>query len=75
MNIISLRFLGIIWRVLRLEVSPHNVYKTNQFQTTFAQEETVKSKEETSEDFYPNYVQEFVLCMHLLQLANDYWGP
>jgi hypothetical protein len=34
---ISLRFLGIILRVLRLEVSEHNVCITNQFQTTFAQ--------------------------------------
>ncbi len=34
---ISLRFLGIILRVLRLEVSEINVYITNQFQTTFAQ--------------------------------------
>jgi hypothetical protein len=35
---ISLRFLGILLRVLRLEVSVYNVYITNQFQTTFAQE-------------------------------------
>jgi hypothetical protein len=34
MIIISLRFLGIILRVLRLEVSVCNVYITNQFQTT-----------------------------------------
>ncbi len=33
---ISLRFLGIILRVLRLEVSVYHVYITNQFQTTFA---------------------------------------
>ncbi len=33
---ISLRFLGIILRVLRLEVSVFNVYITNQFQPTFA---------------------------------------
>jgi hypothetical protein len=33
---ISLRFLGIILRVLRLEVSVYNVYITNQFQTTFS---------------------------------------
>jgi hypothetical protein len=33
---ILLRFLGIILRVLRLEVSVYNVYITNQFQTTFA---------------------------------------
>jgi hypothetical protein len=30
----SLRFMGIIWRVLRLEVSVYNVYITNQFQAT-----------------------------------------
>jgi hypothetical protein len=29
-------FLGILFRVLRLEVSVYNVYITNQFQTTFA---------------------------------------
>jgi hypothetical protein len=29
--------MGIILRVLRLEVSVYNVYITNQFQTTFAQ--------------------------------------
>jgi hypothetical protein len=33
---ISLRFLGIILRVLRLEVSVYNVYITNLVQTTFA---------------------------------------
>ncbi len=54
-----------------IEVSVYNVYITNQFQTTFAQEGgvvnprvevTVNSKEENSEDFCPIYVQEFVLC-------------
>ncbi len=35
---IFLRFLGIILRVLRLEVSVYNVDISNQFQTTFAQE-------------------------------------
>jgi hypothetical protein len=34
---ISLRFLGIIVRVLRLEVSVYNFYITKQFQTPFAQ--------------------------------------
>ncbi len=34
---ISLRFLGIILRVLRLEISMYHVYITNQFQSTFAQ--------------------------------------
>jgi hypothetical protein len=39
-----LRFLGIMLRVLRLEVSLYNVFITNQFQTTFAQRgEGVKS--------------------------------
>jgi hypothetical protein len=32
----SLRFLGIILKVLRLELSICNVYITNKFQTTFA---------------------------------------
>jgi hypothetical protein len=59
-------------RVLRLEVSINNVYITNQFQTPLLlkgggggnplAEMTVKSKEENSEDFCPNYVQEFGLC-------------
>jgi hypothetical protein len=30
-------FLGIILRVLRVEISIYNVYITYQFQTTFAQ--------------------------------------
>ncbi len=33
---ISLRFLGIILQVLRLEVSEYIVYITDQFQATFA---------------------------------------
>ncbi len=33
---ISLRFLGIVLTVLRLQVSVYNVYITNQFPTTFA---------------------------------------
>ncbi len=57
---ISLRFLGIILKVLRLEVSVCNVYMTNKFQNTFAWEGggggvsnplievTVNSKEENS---------------------------
>ncbi len=52
-------------RVLRLEVSLDNVYITNQFQTTSSQGErlrvTVNSKEENSEGFCPNYIQEFGL--------------
>jgi hypothetical protein len=34
---ITLRFLGILLRVVKLEVSKQNVYITNQFQTTFVQ--------------------------------------
>jgi hypothetical protein len=34
---ISLRFLGMILKVLRLQVSVYNVYITKQFHTTFAQ--------------------------------------
>jgi hypothetical protein len=34
---ISLGFLGMILRVLRLELSVYNVYISNQFQPTFAQ--------------------------------------
>ncbi len=52
---IALRFLGIILRVLRLEVSVYNVYITHQFKTTSAQgggdplvEVTVNGKEENS---------------------------
>jgi 1-acyl-sn-glycerol-3-phosphate acyltransferase len=33
----SVQFLGIILRVIRLEVSVYNIYITNQFQTTVAQ--------------------------------------
>jgi hypothetical protein len=69
---ISLRFLGIILRILRLEFSVYSVYITNQFQPTFAQgwggggvksvsEVNVNSKEENSYDFWPNYVEEFGL--------------
>ncbi len=35
--------LGIIFKVLRLEVYAYNVYITNQFQTTLAQGRGVKS--------------------------------
>jgi hypothetical protein len=45
---ISLRFLGIILRVLRLEVSVYNVYIYTPVSIT--------SKEENSEDFCPNYL-------------------
>jgi hypothetical protein len=33
---ISLMFMGMILRVLRLEVSVYNIYITNKFHTTFA---------------------------------------
>jgi hypothetical protein len=32
----KVQFLGIILRIVRLEVSIYDVYITNQFQTTFA---------------------------------------
>ncbi len=61
---LSMRFLGIILRFLRLEVSLYDVYITNQFQTNFAHgvggggagikplvEVNVNSKEENS--FFP----------------------
>jgi hypothetical protein len=60
-----LRFLGIILRVLRLEVSVYIVYITNQFQTTCSRgggggvksnllvKVTVNSKEENSKTFVP----------------------
>jgi hypothetical protein len=71
-----LRFLGIILRVIRLEVSVYNVYITNQLQTTFVREvggergvksvveATVRSKEEHSQDFCPNNVHEFGLWLY-----------
>jgi hypothetical protein len=63
-----LRFLGIILRVLRLEVSVHNVYITNQFQSTFAQGDGgLKSVV----DFCPNYVQEFGLWTDNAVLAIE----
>ncbi len=69
---ISLRFLGIILRVLRFEVSIYNVNINNRFQTTFPQggrgrvinplvEVTMNSKEENSQEFCLNYVKEFGL--------------
>ncbi len=75
-----MRFLGIILRVLRLEIFLYNVYITNHFhhfQNTFDRggkggggynplvEVTVNSVEENSKDFCPNYVQEFGLCTAL----------
>ncbi len=48
-------------RILRLEVSVHNGYTTNQFQTTFARGGGGRSK--NSLGFCPNYVQEFGLRM------------
>ncbi len=52
---ILLRFLSIILRFLRHEVSVYNVYITNQFQTCFA-------RGGDSLDFFATYVQEFGLC-------------
>ncbi len=58
---ILLRFLGIILRVFRPEVFVHNVYITNQFQTTFAQ----GGGGSKIWKFCPNYVQEFSLFLHV----------
>ncbi len=52
---------AIILRVRTLEVSIYNVCITNQFQTTVALVVAVNSKEENSQDFCPNYFQEFGL--------------
>jgi hypothetical protein len=58
-----LRFLGIILRLLRLEVSIYKAYITIQFKTTFDQGEggVVKSIVDVpvNSEFCPNYVQEF----------------
>jgi hypothetical protein len=73
---ILLKFLGIILRVLRLEVSVYNVYITNQFQTTFAQGEgrvkivTVNSRSKTLKTFCPNDVQEFGLWLPRLEFLH-----
>ncbi len=64
---ILLRFLGIILRGLRLEVSVYNVYITNQLLKgeggggKSVLELTVNNKEENSWDCCPNYVHEFGL--------------
>jgi hypothetical protein len=68
---ISLRILGIILRVLSLEVSVYNVYITNLFQTTFAQggRGVIKSVSKGDCEYkggkllrlLSNYVQEFGL--------------
>jgi hypothetical protein len=83
---ISLRFLGIILRNLRHEVSIYFTMFTLQTSfkslllegrggwgaVTVSRGLTVNSKEENSSDFCPNYVQEFGLCMvHSLPLFSD----
>jgi hypothetical protein len=74
------RFLSIVLRVFRLEVLLYHVYITNPLQTTFAQgrggvkyisKVTVNSKEENSEDFCPNHVQEFGLRRKVAKLENS----
>ncbi len=72
MNVISLRFLNIILRVLRLEVSVHTMFTLQpSFEPILPKggrgvvEVTVNSNEENSDNFCnfcPNYVQEFGLC-------------
>jgi hypothetical protein len=72
--------VSTILRVIRLEVSLSNVYITNPLQTTYAQgrggvksisKVTVNSTEENSEDFCPNYVQEFGLRRKVAKLENS----
>jgi hypothetical protein len=82
-----LRFLCIILRVLRLEVSVYTVFTiTNQFQTPLAQgggggvknrlvQVTVNSNEENSYDFCPNNVQEFGPCTSLLSVTSSHFFP
>ncbi len=68
---ISLGFLGIIFWVLRLDVSIYCTMFT--LQTSFKPlllknpliEVTVNSKKENSSDFCPDYIQEFGLCTRL----------
>ncbi len=60
--------MGIILRILRPEVSLHNVYITNQFQITFAQGQEgdfEDSKEENCWVFWPNYIQELGLSVKM----------
>ncbi len=81
---ISLRFLGIILRVLRLQVSVYKYYFTNSFQITFfcsrgeggnpLVEVTVNSKEENSWDVCPNYVQEFGLWVMFEHSVRVLWA-
>ncbi len=72
---ISLRFLSIILRVLRLEISVYNVYIADHFCSgggggwvvnplVYG---TVNSKEKNSSDFCPKYVQEFGSWSGLVQ--------
>jgi hypothetical protein len=65
-------FLGIILRVLRLEVSVYNVYVQTSFKPVLFNplvEVTVNSKGENS--FFPKYVQEFCLWMILYSKELD----
>jgi hypothetical protein len=74
-----LRFLGIILRVIRLEVFLYDVYITNQFQTNFAHgvggggSKTISRgdcEKQGGKLFCPNYVQEFGLW----SLVSEYRG-
>jgi hypothetical protein len=65
-----LRFLGIILRVLRLEVSVYNVYITNQFQTTFAQREGSKIKTVVP-IMSKNSASVHINCLHRTKMSKD----
>jgi hypothetical protein len=81
---VSLKFLFIILRVLRLEVSVHNVQLQTSLKPLLLRggggggkslaEVNVNSKEENSLEFCPNYVQEFGLCMKETRLYALYSG-
>ncbi len=58
---ISLRFLGIILRVLRREVSIYHVYITNQIQATFAFRGDCEQQGEKLFRLFSQYVQVFGL--------------
>ena len=69
---ISLSFLGIIFRVLRLEVTVYNVYITNSFKAISlggggaGGVPLVEVTVNTKEDYCPNYVQ-YSASVHVFQ--------
>ncbi len=70
---ISLRFLGIILRILRLEVSVYNVYITTSFWLLFLKRWLWKAGRKTL-GFCHKYVQEFGLwsCFFFLSIVGSW---